>query len=84
MVKTNFLSHLNNFVETLNGADESIKEKILLSPARNIDLKDIRTTSDYVSLASSAEYLPEIEETMKRWIQQLETVTMKYYFIKNK
>ncbi|CAF2198528.1 unnamed protein product [Rotaria magnacalcarata] len=74
MVKIKFIGHLNNFIDTLNSADESIKEKILLAPSQNIDLKRIKTAADYVSVASSSEYLSYIEEIMKKWIYQLEAV----------
>ncbi|CAF4402891.1 unnamed protein product [Rotaria socialis] len=74
MVKIKFLGQLNNFIDTLNSADESVKEKILLAPCRDIDLKQIKTAADYVSVASSSEYLSYIEETMKKWISQLEAV----------
>ncbi|CAF3405686.1 unnamed protein product [Rotaria sp. Silwood1] len=74
MVKVNFLSHLNNFADTLNSAHESINEKILLSDCEKFDLTQIKNTSDCIAIASNNEYLGYIEETMKKWIQQMKEV----------
>jgi len=74
MIKINFLSRLNNFIETLNNAQESINERILLKPCDQIDLTQIQNASDYVSMASNNENLAIIEETMKTWIRQMEQV----------
>jgi hypothetical protein len=74
MTKIDFLSRLNNFIDTLNNAQESINEKILLKPCEKIDLTQIQNTADYVSIASNNENLGFIEETMKTWIRQMEQV----------
>ncbi len=74
MIKIDFLSRLNNFIETLNNAQESINERILLKPCDQIDLTQIQNASDYVSMASNNENLAIIEETMKIWIRQMEQV----------
>jgi hypothetical protein len=74
LVKIDFLSRLNNFIETLNHAQESINERILLKPCDRIDLTQIQNTADYVSIASNSENLVIIEEIMKTWIRQMEQV----------
>lgn len=74
MIKTNFLNRLNLFLDTLNNAQESINERILLKPCEKLDLTQIQNTSDYVSMASNNENLGSIEETMKTWIRQMEQV----------
>jgi hypothetical protein len=74
MIKIDFLSRLNNFVDTLNSAQESINDRILLKPCEKIDLTQVQNTVDYVSIASNNENLAIIEETMKTWIRQMEQV----------
>jgi dynein heavy chain len=74
IIKIDFISRLNNFVSTLNSAQESINERILLKPCDTIDLRQVQSTSDYVSIASNNESLASIEETMKIWIRQMEQV----------
>ncbi len=73
-IKVEFIGRLNNFVATLNGAQESINERILLKPCDKIDLTQLQNASDYISIASNNENLLLIEETMKIWIKQMEQV----------
>ncbi len=73
-IKVDFISRLNNFVATLNGAQESINERILLKPCDKIDLTQLQNASDYISIASNNENLLLIEETMRIWIKQMEQV----------
>lgn len=74
MIKIEFLSRLNNFLETLNNAQESLNERIILKPCDFLDLTQIENASDYMSIASNSEQLNAIEETMKIWIRQMEQV----------
>ena len=74
MIKVDFLSRLNNFVSTLNSAQESINERILLKPCDKVDLTQLQNANDYLSVASNNESLLSIEETMKTWIKQMEQV----------
>ena len=74
LVKIDFLSRLNYFIETLNHAQESINERISLKPCDQIDLTQIQNTADYVSIASNNENLMIVEEIMKTWIRQMEQV----------
>lgn len=74
MIKIEFLSRLNHFLETLNNAQESLNERIILQPCDHLDLTQIDSASDYISIASNNEYLAAIEETMKEWIRQMEQV----------
>jgi flavodoxin len=74
MIKIDFLSRLNNFIDTVNSAQESINDRILLKPCENIDLTQIQNAADYISIASNTENLGFIEETMKTWIRQMEQV----------
>ncbi len=77
MIKVDFISRLNNFVATLNSAQESINERILLKPCDKIDLTQLQNAADYVSIASNNESLASIEETMRIWIKQMEQVNKK-------
>jgi hypothetical protein len=74
MLKIDFISRLNNFIDTLNSAQDSINERILLKPCDRIDLTQIQSASDYILIASNSESLVLIEETMKTWIRQMEQV----------
>ena len=74
MAKTDFLSKLTTFVLTLNGAQESIDERIVLKPCERIDLAQINTSSEYLSLASSTESLGHVEDIFKVWMRQIEIV----------
>lgn len=74
LIKIEFLSRLNNFLETLNNAQESLNERIILKPCDQLDLTQIDNASDYGSVASNTEQLNAIEETMKIWIRQMEQV----------
>jgi hypothetical protein len=74
MIKVDFISRLNNFVATLNSAQESINERILLKPCDKIDLTQLQNAADYLSVASNNDSLASIEETMKTWIKQMEQV----------
>lgn len=74
MIKVDFLSRLNNFVSTLNSAQESINERILLKPCDKVDLTQLQNANDYLSIASNNESLLSIEEAMKTWIKQMEQV----------
>jgi hypothetical protein len=65
---------LNNFIETLNNAQESLNERILLKSSNRIDLTQIQNTTDYVSIASNNENLTIIEDILKTWIRQMEQV----------
>jgi len=82
MIKIDFLSRLSNFVDTLNSAQESINERILLKPCDRIDLTQIQSPSDYASIASNNDSLALIEETMKTWIRQMEQVRKSNLFKK--
>ena len=73
-IKVEFISRLHNFVSTLNSAQESINERILLKPCDKIDLTQLQNAADYASVASNNESLASIEETMKIWIRQMEQV----------
>ena len=77
-VKVEFISRLNNFVSTLNSAQESINERILLKPCDKVDLTQLQNAADYASVASNNESLASIEETMKIWIRQMEQVSEKH------
>lgn len=74
MIKMEFLSRLNHFLETLNNAQESLNERIVFKPCDQLDLTQIDNASDYVSIASNNDQLAAIEETIKVWIRQMEQV----------
>ena len=74
MAKIDFLSKLNTFVSTLNGAQESIDERVILAKCEKYNLSQIQTTSDCMSVANNTEHLTHIEETVRVWMKQIELV----------
>ncbi|XP_034553818.1 dynein heavy chain 5, axonemal isoform X3 [Notolabrus celidotus] len=73
-VKQDFISSLENFVSVLAGAQESLQEKITLKECDTFDLQVLKTPSDYVAAANSAETTEKIEACMKIWIKQIEQI----------
>jgi dynein heavy chain len=74
MAKIDFLSKLNTFISTLNGAQESINERVMLKSSDKFDFSQVQTTSDYLTVASSSESLAQVEEIVKVWMKQIELV----------
>ncbi len=72
--KVEYLGRLATFVTTLDGAQESIDERIVLKSSEKIDLSQINTSSDYLSLASSPESLSHVEDCVKLWMRQIEVI----------
>ena len=74
MAKIDFLGKLNTFVSVLNGAQESIDERVVLKSSDKYDLSQIQTPSDYLSVANNTEALNTIEEIVRVWMKQIELV----------
>lgn len=74
IAKIDFLSKLNTFISTLNGAQESIDERVRLKPCDKFDFAQIQTPADYLSVANNSELLSQIEEAVKVWMKQIELV----------
>ena len=75
MAKIDFLGKLNTFISTLDGAQESINERVILKAGENkFDFTHVQTTSDYLTVASNSESLTQVEEAMRFWIRQIELV----------
>lgn len=74
IAKIDFLSKLSNFVSTLNGAQESIEDRIILKPCEKFDLQQIQTPADYLTVSNNTEALNNIEDTMRIWMRQIEQV----------
>jgi dynein heavy chain len=72
--KMEYLSRLNTFVATLDGAQESIDERIVLKSSEKIDWSQINTSSDYLLIASSPESLSHVEDCVKLWMRQIEII----------
>ncbi len=73
-LKVDFLSKLDTFIMTLNGAQESINDRIMLKPCEKYDLKQIKTPNDYLTISNNTETLNIIEETVCIWIKQVQQV----------
>jgi dynein heavy chain, axonemal len=74
MAKVDFLSKLSTFVSTLQGAQESINERVILKPSDKYDLTQLKTANDYVNAAGNSEALSSIEEIVRVWTKQIELV----------
>jgi dynein heavy chain, axonemal len=74
MSRIDFLSKLSNFVSTLNGAQESIDDRIELKSCEKYDLSQILTPADYLSVSNNTEHLNHIEDTVRLWMRQIEIV----------
>jgi dynein heavy chain len=74
MAKIDFLGKLSTFVATLNGAQESINERVVLKKSDKYDFNQIQNTSDYITVANNTEALSNIEEIVKIWMKQIELV----------
>jgi dynein heavy chain len=74
VLKVDFLSKLDTFIMTLNGAQESINDRIILMPCEKYDLKQIKTPSDYLTVSNNSEILKNIEDIVCIWIKQVEQV----------
>ena len=74
MSRIDFLSKLSNFVSTLNGAQESINDRIELKSSDKYDLTQIQTPADYLSVSNNTEHLNHIEDTVRLWMRQIEVV----------
>jgi dynein heavy chain len=74
LAKIDFLGKLNAFVSTLNGAQESIDERIILKKCDKMDLSQINSSADYMNIAANSEHLVIIEELVKIWMRQIEIV----------
>jgi dynein heavy chain, axonemal len=74
MAKVDFLSKLSTFVSTLQGAQESINERVILKQSEKYDLSQLQTMNDYMNAASNSETLSSIEEIVRAWMKQIELV----------
>lgn len=74
MAKIDFLGKLNTFISTLDGAQESIDDRVMLKRSDKFDFGQVQTPSDYVSVANNSESLALVEEVVKVWMKQIELV----------
>lgn len=74
LIKMDFLGKLNSFISILNGAQESINEKVILRSCDKFDLSSVQSPSDYHAATSSPEIMSAIEDTVKDWMKQIELV----------
>ena len=74
LAKVDFLSKLSTFISTLNGAQESISERVELKHCDKYDLSQVKTSSDYLNVASNTEALNIVEEVVRLWMKQIELV----------
>ena len=78
--KSKFLSSLENFVEILTGAQESLDDSIVLKECEYLDLSVYSSPSSYMAAASSIETVEIVEKQVKIWIKQIEQVIVNYVF----
>ena len=71
-----FYYNLHNFIFCVTGAQDSLENKITLTPCETYDLSTIRTPHDCQAVANSTEALQAIEDCMQVWIKQIEQVCM--------
>lgn len=74
LARVDFLGKLTTFISVLNGAQESIDERVVLKKSDRFDLSVIQTPSDYLSVANNTEQLNLVEEITKIWMRQIEIV----------
>ncbi|KAG8442619.1 hypothetical protein GDO86_011415 [Hymenochirus boettgeri] len=73
-IRQDFLCSLEGFVDVLNGAQQSLIDKVNLEKCQTYDLRTLKGPSDYLAVANSSESLEKIEQCMKVWIKQIEQV----------
>uniref|UniRef100_A0A1I8FY30 Dynein heavy chain 5, axonemal n=1 Tax=Macrostomum lignano TaxID=282301 RepID=A0A1I8FY30_9PLAT len=69
-----FLNGLENFVNMLNTAQETINDRVVLKPCTGFDLKRLKTITDINQAASQADSLAAVEECAASWMKQIEQV----------
>jgi dynein heavy chain len=74
MAKIDFLGKLTTFISILDGAQESINERVVLKKCDKYDLAILLTPSDYLSFINNTDALKEVEEHVKLWMKQIELV----------
>jgi dynein heavy chain len=70
LVKMDFLGKISSFISILNGAQESINEKVILRVCEKYDLSAVHTLSDMQAIAlskSNIDTLAAIEDTVGDW-----------------
>ncbi|XP_008567303.1 PREDICTED: dynein heavy chain 5, axonemal, partial [Galeopterus variegatus] len=73
-IRQEFLSSLEGFVSVLSGAQESLKEKVILQKCDIFELKTLKGPMDYLTFANNPETMGKVEGCMKVWIKQTEQV----------
>lgn len=74
MAKIEFLGKLSTFIAALEGAQESIDDRVMLKKSDKFDFAQVQTPTDYTSVANNSESLAQIEELVKVWMKQIELV----------
>jgi dynein heavy chain, axonemal len=74
LIRSDFIGKLTAFVSILNGAQESINEKVILIDCEKYDLSVVHSASDFMSAALSNETLSFVEETVRDWMKAIELV----------
>ncbi|XP_071957897.1 dynein axonemal heavy chain 5-like isoform X2 [Antedon mediterranea] len=72
--RTDFLNSLDSFVTIIGGAQESLGQKVELTPCKTHDLSKLVKPSDYIVVANSTQELEQIEQCITVWIRQIEQV----------
>lgn len=73
--RNDFLNTLDGFVSVLDGAQDTLEDKVQLKECEREDLlKNIRGPSDYNNAANNTETLMAVEECMAVWMKQIEQV----------
>ena len=61
------------------GAEESLTDRVSLSPCDTYELGTIKGHQDYISIANSTEALQCIEDCIQVWIRQIEQVSVQLF-----
>jgi hypothetical protein len=75
--KVNFLSQLEQFVSTLNSAQDSINERVYLHTSERFERIQREHLSDYMSMASNVDNQAIAEHMLTTWMKQIEQVCSK-------
>ena len=77
--RTKFLNSLENFVEILSGAQDSLEDAVTLEECELIDLSKFHSPSTYTIATSSSEIVEAVEKQALIWIKQIEQVQCGFF-----
>eukprot|EP00117_Sycon_ciliatum_P004310 scpid857/ scgid8744/ Dynein heavy chain 5, axonemal; Axonemal beta dynein heavy chain 5; Ciliary dynein heavy chain 5 len=69
-----FMSKLDAFVSTLQGAEKSLKDTVKLSECKDVDLSMFTSPMDFLTAANNPEIIEPLEKCMAKWCKEIEQV----------